>query len=681
MYQKLSVLLCLFTFLQLNAAYAQIQEPKLDFGKVSEEELSMKFYDKDTSASAVILGDYGISTFTYSQNKGIQLLFTRHTRIKILKSSGYEWADIRIPLYHRKSDKELVGQLKGFTYNLVDGKIEKDKLKNDAKFSEQISNNIDVVVFTMPNVKEGSVIEYTYTITSDFLFNLRDWEFQSSIPTKWSEYEVKIPEYFKYKQLYQGYEPFAIDERTTEGGNFRMMEKTRTSGSYTTSTNYSTNELKYTAFCSRWALKEAPAITEEPYITTISDYVTKIEFELASIQIPGSVYENYTNTWETIDKELLTDDGFGDQLKRGGLVKSEVGSLTSGISDPLEKMAIIYNTVKSTYQWNGNNGVTSQQGLKMVMDEKSGNAADINLLLILMLKEAGLDANPVILSTRSHGILKPGLPMLSQFNYVVAHVAIDDQNYLMDATEPFSRINLLPVRCLNGRGRLVTENSGANWISLKPVSDSGDFFMANLSFDESGALAGTVSESCNHYLAMLQRNKLAKKSNSNDEENDGITENPQNWEVENYKIENLEKLSESIKEKYELTLTDHYQSAGDLIYLNPFIAKKAEKNPFKLEERKYPVDIPYPFSSTYILNLTMPEGYGVDEIPEDMVLALPKNGGKFIYSIKPVGNILQITSKMEINQTMFLPDEYLYLKAFYNQVVAKQSEQIVLKKN
>jgi hypothetical protein len=681
-YQLLFISAILY-FVSSTPSYGQEQEIKLDFGKITEEELSMQVYEKDTSASAVILGDYGQSVFVYNEVKGIQLVFTRHTRIKILNSNGYDWADIRIPLYHNGSDKEAVGQVKGFTYNLVDGKIEKDKLKGDAKFSEKITDNIDAVIFTMPNVKEGSVIEYSYTVTSDFLFNLWDWEFQSTIPTIWSEYKVKIPEYYQYKHLYQGYETFVIHENYTERGTFNTLTKTRSSVGLrgnNGATTFTNNEIAFMNYCSRWAVKDAPAMIEEPYITSMSDYVTKMEFELASIQVPGSTYENYTRTWENIDKELLDDEDFGGQLKKGGLVKSEVMALTNNTSDPIEKMALIYNHVKMSYKWNENNGISSRKGLKKVIEEKSGSAGDINLLLTLMLKEGGLTAHPVVLSTRSNGILKTALPMLSQLNYVISYVVIDGKTYLLDATDPFSNVNLLPVRCLNEKGRIVSDMPGEKWVSLEPNCNSGDFFMANLAFKENDVLTGTVSESRNNYMAMQHRSKLAKKTTTNNREEDELTSDMHNWEIENYEIENLEKLHEPIKESYQLTFTDHYQTAGNLIYLNPFISRREESNPFKLEERKYPVDIPHPFNSTYILNLTIPEGYGIDELPENVAIALPNNAGTFIYSVKVRGNLLQVMSKVDISQRKFVPLEYPYLKAFFDQMVSKQSEQIVLKK-
>jgi hypothetical protein len=271
--------------------------------------------------------------------------------------------------------------------------------------------------------------------------------------------------------------------------------------------------------------------------------------------------------------------------------------------------------------------------------------------------------------------------MLSQFNYVITYVMIDGKDYLLDATDPFSNVNLLPLRCLNEKGRIVSDKPGEKWVSLEPNCNSGDFFMANLAFDENGALTGTVSESRNNYMAMQHRSKLAKKTTTNNREESELATDMQNWEIENYKIENLEKLNEAIKESYELTLANHYQSAGNLIYLNPFISRREESNPFKLEERKYPVDIPHPFNSTYILNLTMPKGYSIDELPENVAIALPNNAGMFIYSVKVLGNILQVMSKVEISQRKFVPLEYPYLKAFFDQMVSKHSEQIVLKKN
>ena len=185
------------------------EPPKVKFGKISQEELEMNYSSLDSSANAVVLADFGDTRIDYVSNSGFQLVFTRHRRIKIFNSTGYDWADVMVPLYHDGGDRESISQIKGYTYNLEDGKVVKTKLKNEGKFTEEYDENHQIHKFTLPNVKEGSVIEYTYRITSDFIFNLQDWRFQSSIPTIWSEYKVEIPEYFFYKPLSQGYYPFS----------------------------------------------------------------------------------------------------------------------------------------------------------------------------------------------------------------------------------------------------------------------------------------------------------------------------------------------------------------------------------------------------------------------------------------------------------------------------------------
>lgn len=446
--------------------------PDITFGKISHEELEMKFYHLDSTANAVVLGEYGTSRFTYNQNKGIQVLFTRHTRIKILNTAGYPWADVEIPVYHDGNSAENVTKLKGFTYNLQNDKIEKSKLKSDGKFVEKRSEHWNVVKFTLPNVKEGSVIEYSYTIVSDFLFNLQDWEFQKTIPVAWSEYEVKVPEYFYYKQLFQGYHPLVINETSTASDNFTIVERERTGGEglrdAPVQSKVSNHQIAFMTTVNRWAAQDVPAMVEESFMTTLSDYIMKIEFELASTRFPGSPVKNYTTTWENIDKELLDDDDFGDLIKRRAGLKDQVSMIIKDKVSPEEKLGAIYNFVRDAINWNGISTLNTSQSFRQTLEKKSGNAADVNLLLIGMLREAGVIADPVVLSTRTHGMLRKEFPMLSQFNYVVAHAKIGDHPLMLDATEPACPQGVLPVRCLNGEGRLVNLESGEKWVDIMP---------------------------------------------------------------------------------------------------------------------------------------------------------------------------------------------------------------------
>ncbi len=335
----------------------QAQPEPMKFGKIEMADLQMKSYAKDTSADAVVLADYGRSWFDVT-GAGLQLKFERHTRIKILKKSGYDWATHKIPyLSYSNSNEEKITSLKGVTYNLEGGKIIPTKLTKEAIFSEEVTDKIRQQRFTMPNVKEGSVIEYNYTITADlsFAYRFRAWEFQTGIPTIWSEYRATIPEYFYYQMNFQGYESFHIQEKTPT--NWSIMSEG------------SVHNAAASAY--RWVTKDAPAMKEEPFMTTIDNYVTKIEFELAQIQIPGRITQNYSNNWATLTTTLLDEEDFGGQLSRAGYLKEALTVIKNQHANPHDRLVAVYDHIRRHMTWNEQVGIYSRQGLKKAYETRT----------------------------------------------------------------------------------------------------------------------------------------------------------------------------------------------------------------------------------------------------------------------------------------------------------------------
>lgn len=218
------ILLCVFATTFCFTVTAQ--DTPIKYGKIDISDLQMKVYPKDTSAEAVVLGDIGRAYFEYSQTEGFQVVYERVRRVKILKKSGYDWATVKVPLYISKNNngKEDLYDLKGFTYNLENGQIIKEKLEKESVFLDKKDDSHSVKRFTFPKIKEGSIVEYSYKIKSDFFYNFRDWTFQSSIPVAWSEFSVSVPDYFTYRQLMQGYEPLAINELKNGQFSFSLRE-------------------------------------------------------------------------------------------------------------------------------------------------------------------------------------------------------------------------------------------------------------------------------------------------------------------------------------------------------------------------------------------------------------------------------------------------------------------------
>lgn len=669
------ILLTVFTG-DLNA-----QDFKMKFGKIDMEDLKMTEYDKDTSASAVVLGEFGDIDFQYNPTQGyFEIIFKRHTRIKILNKNGYKWADHEISLYDYNNIEERVFSLKGYTYNLEKGKLVKDKLTKQSQFEERKSKYWNAMKFTMPNVREGSIIEYTYTIKSNYRFNLPEWYFQYTIPVIWSELNVETPEYYIYKKWMKGYEALNINEQERGRGTVLITSKSRQLGTWSsgTTTEYNESNIEYETNIYRMVAKDVPAFDKEPMTSSLENYISKINFELSTIAWPNTPLKHYTESWESINDHLIENEDFGLRLKGGMFLNDEVELINTSYTEPIEKMIAVHEFIKKQIKWNGNYSKYSNSGLRSAYNDRGGSVGDINLMLTLMLNKVGLKAYPVVLSTRSNGIINSFNPVMSHFNYVIALVKIDGKNYLLDATDPLCTFNLLPPRCLNGKGFIV-DKQGYKWIDLNPDLEYKYTTMANLRINEEGELVGSLSNSRKDYAAYSLRKQIEKEKNE-DKFIEEIENNNPGLTIDKYKYTNIDSIYKPVKEHYEVTIGDKAEMVADFIYFNPMLFEQVKNNSFKLKERKYPVDYSYPIKETYILNLEVPEGYIVDELPASFQLQLPGNSAVFSYMVNTQGNRIQLLNKIFINKPVFIYDEYSQLLDFYNKIVEKHAEQIVFKK-
>lgn len=441
------------------------QKAPIKFGDISKEELSLTTYDKDTTAPAVILADYGESSMQYRKNIGFTLDFDRITRIKILTKEGLSWGDFVIPLYKSGSADEKLTGLKAVTYNLEDGKIVESKLKNEGIFKENVDQHHDLIKVTCPNVREGSIVEVSYKVNSPFLGRFQDWSFQTTIPIITSEYRAQIPEWFHYDKYMQGYVSLAVADETRQPNSIRLTSFERT-GDRVTQSVVTSDQVDYTDIKHRWVANEVPAFKPEPFMTSIHDYVTKINFELASVKFPNKPVKNYMGTWQDINKTFAESEEIGGQITGNGFLKKIAEEITAGIESPEEKVAAICTYVKQNVAWDGTQRMYPGLPLRKVLENKKGNSAEINLLLAAMIEKIKLDVRPVLLSTRNHGLLRIASPISSQFNYLICLVSIGDRSFLLDATERLLPTGMLPERCLNGQGFAISK-AGFRWVPLE----------------------------------------------------------------------------------------------------------------------------------------------------------------------------------------------------------------------
>lgn len=676
----LMILVTLLLPIQFILAQNTQEAPKIRFEKVSEEELSMKTYANDSTAEAVILYDEGSSYVRYDTYKEEFLLnFERFVRIKILKQNGVEWGNLNVALYSLNSNREEMSSSKGTTFNLEKGKIVKSELKKDAIFRERQNKYYETVRLSMPSVKVGSVIDIKYQIITNLTWNLRPWQFQYTIPVKWSQYNVVYPEYFKYNQSSLGYHPllYVKTDRKNENINFNTSVKNDNKyiGGKTQTVNHT---ISYMTEIFDYAAKDLPAMKTEPYLTTLDNYTTQVKFELANADFTrvGGSFKNYTTSWIDIAKQLKESESFGIQLKTTGFIEDAVTGITKGTNDEMMKVGLIYNYVQHTMKWNGYKSLYTSQNLKKAYSDKTGNSADINLLLSIMLNKAGISANPVILSTRENGILPVSNASISDCNYVIIQAIVNGKPILLDATESNLQAGLLPFRCLNGEGHLIKDEDSQP-ISLVN-SQSIENTMAVIEIKD-GKMTGTIKKKISGLSAFNFRESV-KSAGSKQEHFDKTKNSSTELDYQEYQYNNLDSLSLPIYIDYKISMKEDQDGEVGIMYINPILIDRQKENPFTSPTREYPVDFGAPYSEAYNLQLTIPEGYAVEELPKSNSLVMEGKAGQFKYQVTQVGNKIVLNFRLSIDKALFLPLEYPALQNFFNLVINKQAEQIILKK-
>lgn len=666
------------TFMFLTSMHMAIAQPEgVKFGKIPKEELQMSSYESDPEAVAVVLYDVGSTHFNFNKESGFQTIYERETRIKILRKEGYEFANVSIPFYVSSRGDEVVSGIKASTYNLENGKEDEIKMEKKAIFEEQINKHWKLMKFTLPNVREGSVIEYKYQITSDFVFSPPKWEFQWDIPVVWSEYSFSSPEYYRYVQLGQGYDPYEVAETEQRSRTISFLSTRNTGNDYVVNKQTQSNNVNYTEYGWHWVQKDLAAHKEEPYSPAREDLISKIEFQLASVNVPGSVSENVVPNWEQLAQDLIADEDFGRYLRKGNKVDDIVASATAGASTPEEKVIAIQDYVKSNFRWNENRQIYASQSMNDLLKSRVGNSADLNLLLVLLLREVGVEAYPVVISTRDHGRINQAYPLISKFNSVIAYAVIGDEGFTMDATAPTVAYNMVAYQDLNGEGLLVSED-GYAWVI--PGKDFKEMSFNNVSATlEDGKLVCNIAATHRGYVASELRKAL--KANGESEIAERYLKSYfEEVDVKQSSFEHKNDYNESLKSNFEFESSAFVENAGALVYINPMLGFGLDENPFKKPERAFPVDFAHASDDIYQLIFTVPEGYTVAEAPEPIRMAMEDGSLKFDYLVAQNGNQVRLNYRLTRNRVMFSPEEYVHLRAFYEEIAKHCNNQLVLKK-
>lgn len=651
----------------LLSQFTYAQKLEIEFGKISREEIEMKNYEKDIQAKAVILYDKGNSIF-FDTDKGYDIRFTRHKRIKIFDKSESQYAEVSIPYYvdgHGKS--ETIQSIEAVTYNTTDGRLTQMKLDPSTIYEERINERWYNKKFVFPDVQNGAILEYRYVLESPFHFNLPDWNFQDKIPTAYSEYQVSMIPFYEYVFLVQGISKFDYQHSA-------VAKETRTWGNITKSYGQNVGSgIEFQDYVHTYVLKDVPAFDDESYISSTNDYIIKMDFQLAKFHSPTGETSDIISTWPALNESLLKHEKFGKYIKSSSKIAKKVlpEELNLGSKDNRQKAKEIIDYVKNSFEWNGFDSKYVSQSAKDFFNKKKGNTADINLFMIAMLNEAGINTKPLILSTRDHGKIAYDYPFDHFTNYVIALINTD-LPFLADGTEELLPYDKLPIRCNNEKGLIVEKEDTPRWVSLDNNTLSTESSTIRMRLDTiSMDVIAQVYIQNTEYESFSARKRF---------KNDSL-------KIKEFYSEKVGDIKKSITRGYESTSRPYSlnfetrfetEKPGNNVVIKPFLNLPLSENTLTQKKRTYPVDFIYPWENTFESILEIPSEFKVSELPEGYNLENELAEINLNYSLDD--SILKIKGNYMFKKSTYVANEYSRIKYYLDQIVKYFNQPIMLEK-
>lgn len=650
-------LLLVATF--LITATAQKGQPA--FGKIDKADLEMKDCDFDKGAEALVLIDYG-NTYYDRGTAGYSLfstVFERRTRIKILKEKGITQADIEIPFYTRNNEEHIV-KLKANTYNLDEsGRIITTEVKKSSIYTKRIDGFYSKIFIAFPDVKAGSIIEYSYSMERETMSSLRNWYFQGRIPVRYSEYQLTIPQIFRFSV-----QPSVIDPIENKQ---EIIEDLISSSKGVVETKSLKNN---------YIMRNLPGIKDEPFMGGAKDYMQRLEFQLTQVYYDSRRIEDISVKWKDVIKDLFLNEDFGLQLQKE-IPATNLLDEASKFADAEAKMKYLYNRVRMQMNWNGDYDIYTGNGISKTWNTKTGNTADINLLLIYLLNNAGLKVTPVLFSTRQHGLVSPYYPFINQFNTVMAYVEVNDKSYVLDATDKYINYKLIPGQVVNTKGLLLKDDDGI-W---KDFSNGKYIYKVVAAIqgeiDSDGIMSGNGLVNCYDY-ARLERCERWFTDKQKFKENYFLNPYPA-YTIKDVQVNNSD--ADSLPLEQKINFSTKLSSSGAYRYFSVNIFSDLETNPFLADKRVSDIDFGVPQEYTIFGNFTIPPGYVFEGLPENISITTPDKSNVFSRTSRVEANLLNVRINVEFKKPLYPAVLYPDFKEFFKKMFESLNEQVVIKKS
>lgn len=629
---------------------------KEKFGEISVELATMKFYEKDSNAHAVVIFDKGEYKIEYASHKGLTCHIRQHLRIKILDKQGLDNGSFEIPV----GKKDKLSGIRGITANYnPDSKIVQS-IPYDTKtlIIDAVNDRYNVYKIALPQVKSESVLDLYFEREIDNINYLPPWHFQHKIPTIYSEIIFKKPEYLKYGIHAGGILTISEEEGATTYESIFLANGNRAS--------YKQDEFKY-------LMRDIMAFKKEPFLSCENDYLSLLDFEIMNVRLPSTGEEFTRLTWPLVSKLLLDHKHFGDQMKSFSLIKNELELLKPKFIDSLQFANLILAHVKSKVKWNERFKIFTEKDIPQVYEQGTGNSAEINLLLYSFLKEARYPVYPFLLSTRDNGRIKSFAPSIDKFNHVIVLWNHHDEMKMIDATSKNAPIGILPPYDRNYLGLVVGENMG---ILLEPAQHNNRRTLVyDITINPEGKMKGTITHMYEDERALTQRDNLPDSLEMKMKKK--ILERFEYAEINKYEISNLKDINEKLIEKTEIIIPDVFEKSASGYLLQPVLFNALKENPLEENTRNYPIQFPITLQDLLIITIKLPDNITLLKAPESKYYYTDEKGMEYKYLFSESENILQFQIDQRINKTLFDPSEYKALQIMFDKIVEIENQYLI----
>jgi len=631
------------------------------FHKIDKPDLEMTDCDFDKGATAIKLIDYG-RVYYDRGTEGItafKVMYEYRVRIKILKDKGLSYANVEIPFYNYNNDEKITN-VDACTYNLDEtGKIKITDVGKSSIYTKKMNKFYSRLVIAFPEVKTGSVVEYKYRLESEFSLDIKRWDFQDDIPTRYSEYDVSIPRMFI----------FTPQPTITDSVEIKEKESDDV-------VSFGNEAYTFKIFRRDFIMRNLAGIRNEPFMGSVNDYKQRIEFVLSQIDHGNNDIENRRSNWTDIIRSLDKDEDFGQQLTKD--IPELTALITQALSIPENenRIAFLFESIRSKMDCNDKEAKYTEAGLVKAWQKKTGNIAEINLLLVYALNKAGIKALPILLSTRDNGLVNTLYYSLKQFNVVMAYIKTGDGFLVLDASDKISNYKLTPESIVNTRGFLA-DNGNGKWVDVIDNAHKYAMVMAiQGTIDEKGMMAGECSINCSDY-ARKQRVERYRKNADEFKQHYFIKPYP-SVAISDVIIKNAE--TDSLPLSQKIIFSMPVNNSGGYSYFNTNMFNDFESNPFIEENRVSDIDFGFQQEYLFYGRFTIPEGYVFETLPENISMTMPGRGIQFNRSMSASENILSMKIDINFRQSFYLAGAYGDFHAFYKKLLNSLNEQVVIKK-